>query len=640
MSSRCRFAVVVLCGLCGPGVGAAATGGPVENFVEAKLLATEGRYAEAIQAFEQAVQGEPREAYLRLEYARLLLRLGNLTGAAQQAEAGFRAAPGNLDVLRMLAEVRVAQASVDRSQIGAARAALAALLASSPGEPAASMTLAQLALAAGDAVEATNVLAAARKVRPRNPALAGAYVESLRRLPGVDLEAKLRAGLEAEPDVLELRFALADELSERLEVAAALEILLAAPPQQQGEPEFLRRTALAHYRDADVARALAILELPAGHDEEPTSTLLRATLLSGAGSFAAAEAALRRLDLESGTGLSDEAVLALARAIAMQGRLAEAGGAIAAQRRALAASGEAEAAREVAFRFAAFAAGQRQWDLAEEVLNDRPAASEVADEELDLLAECWIARGDPRRAVARLAERAAVPRLAARRAEALWRLGRRREATRELTSLAAKGVEEAIEAGQAWQRVDQYSEALRVARGVLAQQPQHLASRFLEASSLERLGSLEEAKRGFRSLLAQHPTFAPALNYLAYAIADAAAADTADTAELEAARIMARRAVAADPANPAYLDTLAWVYFRLGQPAAAQPLLERAALLLPADATVWDHLGDVRRVRGDLRGARSAYQESLRRGRDDPEGSSADRAERKRKLRALGRERS
>ena len=43
-----------------------------------------------------------------------------------------------------------------------------------------------------------------------------------------------RAGLEAEPDVLELRFALADELSERLEIAAALEILLAAPPQQQG----------------------------------------------------------------------------------------------------------------------------------------------------------------------------------------------------------------------------------------------------------------------------------------------------------------------------------------------------------------------------------------------------------------------
>jgi len=640
MSNRRRIVLAVVCGLVSH---AARAGSPaaVENFVEAKMLSTEGRYVEAVAAFERAVQGEPEEAYLRLEYARLLLRLGNLSGASYQAEAAVRTVPGNVDSLRMLAEVRVAQAAADRSQIGPARAALAALLATSPGEVTASMTLAQLALASGDAVEATSVLAAARKVRPRNPALAAAYVESLRRLPGVDLEARLRDGLAAEPEVLELRFALAEELTERLEIPAALEILLAAPPQQRGEAEFLRRLALLHYRGADVTRALAVLEWPADQDEEPESAMLRATLLAGAGEFAQAEALLRRLEADSEGGSSGETVLSLARAVAMQGRFEEASKLIGAARRALETSGAAEAARGLGFHFAAFAGAQNQWAVAEEVLNERPSSIEMSDQELELLVESWIARGGAKRAAARLASRSETPGLAARRGEALWRGRKRQEAAKVLASLAAKGTAEATEAAQAWQRVENHRAALGVVRGVLAKEPGNLACRFLEASSLERLGSLAEAKREFRSLLQANPTFAPALNYLAYAIADSAAGGgSAVAAELADALVMARRAVAADPANPAYLDTLAWVQYRLGQPALARPLLERAALLLPSDATVWDHLGDVRRALGDLRGARTAFQASYRIARQDPQATAAGLAQVKRKLRALGRERS
>lgn len=62
---------------------------------------------------------------------------------------------------------------------------------------------------------------------------------------------------------------------------------------------------------------------------------------------------------------------------------------------------------------------------------------------------------------------------------------------------------------------------------------------------------------------------------------------------LEEARNMARKALAQAPGNGAYLDTLAWIEYRLGYPEKALRGLMRALKRLPDDPTVLAHTGDV-----------------------------------------------
>jgi predicted Zn-dependent protease len=55
---------------------------------------------------------------------------------------------------------------------------------------------------------------------------------------------------------------------------------------------------------------------------------------------------------------------------------------------------------------------------------------------------------------------------------------------------------------------------------------------------------------------------------------------------------MIQKAVAAEPDNTAYRDSLGWVLFRLGRCQEAVPELEKATADKKPDALVFDHLGD------------------------------------------------
>ncbi|MCU1244252.1 MAG: Tetratricopeptide 2 repeat protein, partial [Acidobacteria bacterium] len=61
----------------------------------------------------------------------------------------------------------------------------------------------------------------------------------------------------------------------------------------------------------------------------------------------------------------------------------------------------------------------------------------------------------------------------------------------------------------------------------------------------------------------------------------------------------------------AYLDSLGWVYYRQGRLDLAEKLLTDATHLLPNDATVHEHLGDVVAKRGDVPRALSLYRAAL-----------------------------
>lgn len=80
---------------------------------------------------------------------------------------------------------------------------------------------------------------------------------------------------------------------------------------------------------------------------------------------------------------------------------------------------------------------------------------------------------------------------------------------------------------------------------------------------------------------------------------------------LELAMEMAQKAVAADSTNGAYLDTLGWIYFKLGDYPNALMYILKAVKYRDNSAEVMEHLGDVYEKMNDLENARLYWQKSL-----------------------------
>jgi tetratricopeptide (TPR) repeat protein len=115
----------------------------------------------------------------------------------------------------------------------------------------------------------------------------------------------------------------------------------------------------------------------------------------------------------------------------------------------------------------------------------------------------------------------------------------------------------------------------------------------------------EAAEAEFKKILEVNPDSAATLNYLGYMLADR-------NVRLQEALQMITKALDKDPDNAAYLDSLGWVYFRLGRLNEAEENLRRAIERGPRDATVHDHLGDVLLKESKVKEAIVQWQASLK----------------------------
>ena len=68
-----------------------------------------------------------------------------------------------------------------------------------------------------------------------------------------------------------------------------------------------------------------------------------------------------------------------------------------------------------------------------------------------------------------------------------------------------------------------------------------------------------------------------------------------------------RRAYNAEPTSSAYADSLGWALFQSGKYDDAVTMLEKAASIENADATIFEHLGDAYWRAGRRRDARHAW---------------------------------
>ena len=79
---------------------------------------------------------------------------------------------------------------------------------------------------------------------------------------------------------------------------------------------------------------------------------------------------------------------------------------------------------------------------------------------------------------------------------------------------------------------------------------------------------------------------------------------------LKDALTMAEIAIAADPNNTSYLDTIGWVYFKLGNYSEAKDNLEKAIEIGGERAVMLEHLGDIMFKLGDTQKAKLLWQKS------------------------------
>jgi tetratricopeptide (TPR) repeat protein len=121
---------------------------------------------------------------------------------------------------------------------------------------------------------------------------------------------------------------------------------------------------------------------------------------------------------------------------------------------------------------------------------------------------------------------------------------------------------------------------------------------FLRGDVYQRQKMYDEADTEFRKVLSlvspADPQTAATLNYLGYMNADRGV-------KLEESLSFVKQALVLEPNNGAYLDSLGWVYFKLGKYDLAEESLNKAAVHMGADPTVQEHLGDLYQKTGRLK---------------------------------------
>jgi tetratricopeptide (TPR) repeat protein len=147
-------------------------------------------------------------------------------------------------------------------------------------------------------------------------------------------------------------------------------------------------------------------------------------------------------------------------------------------------------------------------------------------------------------------------------------------------------------------------EALNKADALTSKSEDKKYDYFLRGSYLERQKKYEPAEEMFRKVLATDPRDAMTLNYLGYMLADRGV-------RLDEALSYIKKAVQEEPQNGAYLDSLGWAYFKLGNYEMAEETLRKAMDHIGNDPTVHDHMGEVYAKTGRLKLAAAQWERAL-----------------------------
>lgn len=591
----------------------------MEHFLRARMHAAAAEFESALKEFRKAVELDPEDGALRREYAETLRDLGVMPEAEREARKAVELLPESPSAHRVLGQILLATAKT-RPDVEAAAGELKKANDVNPREPQAAVGLGQALLRLDRPKEAAEVLSRVLD-RGRNDAIPLLYGEALEKSGQLQDAEELYASLRRlDPE-------------NRAAVVGLLRVYERGRQWEKAIP-LVERILKEQPGNVGVRVQLASLQLRARKFDEAERTY-QAILKNDADNRDALRQYAALLTETRETDKADETLRKLAaldpedpdvpfrRAVNFieARRLDDAEGILQELRKKLVAQkAPAGALGQVDGQLGYLAYLRKDWSGARERLTPHLFDDEgLNGQAYNLLLQ--IARDTDQPAeglkVARLAlEKAGDKRpvlLRSTVAEFQFRsadAALRKEGESAIDALAGEDRASALAAADVWQRLDRYDRAWRTAKDALGRYPDDVDLLFRLAASYERDKKIPEAVAAFEKLLALRPDHAPALNYLGYMWADR-------SENLRRALQLIQKAVDLDPSNAAYLDSLGWAHYRLGDLDKAETWLTLAARLQPDDAAIEDHLGDLWERRGDLDRARASWRKALTMKPDD-----------------------
>lgn len=599
-----------------------------EHFISARLLAADGEFTEALKEFRLAIELDPSDGHLRREYAETLFDVQILPEAEREARKAVELLPGSPAAKRTLGQVLLASAK-DKKGLEAAAAELRAAVEGLPGEPTGAVAYAQALLRLDRPKEAAQAL---EKVldRGRGFAIPLLYAEALEKSDQLDAaEEVYRSVLRQDPDSPPASLGLLRvyERSRQWEKAAPLvqELVERQPRNLALRTQY----GLLLFRARRYEDALSVLRDVLSADPGNRDALRAyATVLSDRQETDHADEALKKLQQVD----PDDPEIALRRGLNfVEARRLDEAEKVLREARSLLVAKKAPKAEfaPVDGQLGYVAYLRKDYSGARgRVLPHLYVADGVNPQALNLLLQVARDENDPAEGLrlAREAMEKGARGVGTRAAlgEFLVRSGTsadEAEGAKVLGELAAGEKPGALAAADAWQRMERHDRAAEVAAKALERFPADPDLLFRLGASLERQKRFEESVRAFEQLLAARPDHAAGLNYLGYMWAERGE-------NLEKARDMIEKAVRLEPGSGAYLDSLGWVWFRLGDLDKAEKHLREASRLTPDDPTIEEHLGDVAERKGDLARARGHWKRSLELKPEDGGAKARERLDR------------
>ena len=604
-----RNFLLILAAACAFSVPAMAqeTADDSYEFILAKLAAQDSRYDEALSRLDKVIAHNPENGVLEFERAMILIDASRLDAAEATLRKVTTARPDFYDAQRVLGRLLLDRAGSDRAKVDESLSHLQAAYKLNPDDIGTGMAVAQILLSTGRTADAANTLQSLLERAPDQRALNYTYAQVLTKLGrGDESRQYLERAVEVDPTFGPAILQLIDIYQKENEWQKAADVMQPLINDDPMNLDLQRQQAFFFLRAGMTEKARAEFKSLVDADpKDARSQFFLAEALNDLEQFAEADKIYRSL-LEKNPG-DAEVLASYGLSLTGQRKFDEAARTF---NQLLATSDLPDNLQVLAKTQLAYIDLQKgKYDAAVEdakpvfVFRDKPNTQAV-NIALDALKR-QKRYSDAIALLQPLVDNfAGDPFVNARYVEMLVRAGALDRAKMAAQTQAKFGPKNTIATVEAYLQTDQFPLAIAMLQDALKKNPDDLDLQFELGSAYERAGDVKSAERAFLTILEKHPEHAATLNYLGYMWAEKGT-------NLDRAAEMLNRAVKQEPRNGAYIDSLGWVYYQQGKLELAEKYLTDAAHLLPRDATVHEHLGDVLAKRGEVHKALDLYREAL-----------------------------
>ena len=587
----------------------ARTGDAYSQFILGRHFETADDIPNAIAAFKRGIQLDPQASDIVAELAGLYMRQSRLEEAVQSGEQALKIQPANREAHRVLGIVYATLVESGRRNTRTQQNATTmaenltkaiehlekAIDRQLDADPNVRATLSRLYLASGQNEKAIPLLQDLVNQEPGwsdGPSLlAQAYAGAGRDAEAITWLEKSAAD---DPDLYQTLASFYERQKRWKDAASAYQKAIAASPKNV-DLKLQYATALINIggRDALTNARDVLNEIVAARPNDVRSLFQLSQVQRRLGDLGAAETAARRVIAQNGR--SPMGYYALAMALE--------------ERRQYQAVIDALAPAAADFR--AHPSNNPQTDLglllphlgfAYQELGDHEKAIAIFDEAhklspTDATVTAYLAQANlsakKYSAVIELTKKARAQdpgeiRFARLEAQALKNSGKPDEAVGLLQDFAKRQdkPEGYIALAQIYSETKRGADAVKVLQDAQSKFPGDTTIGFELGAVLDKQKKFADAEAAFRQVLNKDPDNAPALNYIGYMLAERGE-------RLNESVDLLKKALAIEPDNGSYLDSLGWAYYKADKLPLALDSLQRAADQLKNNSVIQDHYGDV-----------------------------------------------